>query len=257
MKNVLLIGELNQTVSNLNKYLTGSFRTQVCADSLELITGMEKVFKPDLVVVCLMGIGELDSKILDFFREKGTKTPVLLVGTGEECRNYVEYYDGQQFDYAVRPMTQSALLKKCSEMLKMNSSDVEKEVTMFQSAVNRRMRILVVDDSALSLRTIKSILDKKYDITVAMSGEEAIPAAKKKQPDLILLDYEMPGWDGRRTLEEIRRDEELRDIPVMFLTGVADKKHIAAVLGLNPAGYLLKPVEQNKLLDEIGKVFGK
>lgn len=79
--------------------------------------------------------------------------------------------------------------------------------------------------------------------------------AKKKHPDLILLDYEMPGWDGKRTLEEIRKDEEIMDIPVMFLTGVADKEHIAAVLGMKPEGYLLKPVEQSKLLSMIEEIF--
>ena len=71
-----------------------------------------------------------------------------------------------------------------------------------------------------------------------------------------MLDYEMPEWDGKKTLEEIRKDEEIMDIPVMFLTGVAEKEYIAAVLGLNPAGYLLKPVEQSKLLKSIEEVLG-
>ena len=87
-----------------------------------------------------------------------------------------------------------------------------------------------------------------------INREKGLAVAKKKHPDLILLDYEMPGWDGRETLEKIREDEEISDIPVVFLTGMADMEHISAVLKLSPAGYLLKPAEKEKLLGTIEEV---
>lgn len=52
----------------------------------------------------------------------------------------------------------------------------------------------------------------------------------------------------------IRADEKFKDIPVIFLTGVADKEHIAAVLKLKPNGYFLKPPEREKLLNSIEKI---
>ena len=78
-------------------------------------------------------------------------------------------------------------------------------------------------------------------------------AIGKKRPDLILLDYEMPVCDGRQTLEMIRADADLMDIPVIFLTGVSDRAHIEAVLGLKPAGYLLKPPIREKIVEAIEK----
>lgn len=58
--------------------------------------------------------------------------------------------------------------------------------------------------------------------------------------------------DGtERTLELIRRDESSKDIPVIFLTGVADEMRIKDILNLNPTGYLLKPVKTNRLLQSI------
>ena len=89
---------------------------------------------------------------------------------------------------------------------------------------------------------------------MATSGQMALKQARKEAPDIILLDYEMPQWDGKRTLEEIRADEELKDIPVVFLTSIADKGDIIAILGLKPAGYILKPFNRDRLLDTIGKV---
>ncbi|MGN0140828.1 MAG: response regulator [Roseburia sp.] len=257
MKKVLLIGESNKTVSNLNRYLAGKFQTQMCADKLELIEGMVKISAPDLILVCLAGVGQLDLAILEFFRGMNGKTPVLLVGTSEECGCYEGYYGEEQFSFVVRPITQSELLKKCSKALGLETE--EQDWNEWYAGIEERVRkqILIVDDSALAVRSIKSMLDKKYDIAVAMSGEKAVPLAKKELPDLILLDYEMPGWDGKKTLEELRNDEEVMDTPVIFLTGVADKEHISAVLGMHPAAYLLKPVERNKLLDTIAEVLGE
>lgn len=67
----------------------------------------------------------------------------------------------------------------------------------------------------------------------------------------------MPGIDGRKTFEMLREQEEFRDIPVVFLTAVSDKKHILAVLRLNPAGYFLKPLEQEKILKAIGEILAE
>lgn len=258
MKKVLLVGELNKTVSNLNKYMASSFRIQLCSDSLELVKGMVKVQMPDLVLICLVGVGEFDNKILDYFNEQKMQTPVLLVGTENECRNYSNYYSEGKFDYVVRPVTQAVLLKKCNQMLGRISVD-ERTADDFGIEWNEQTRrqIMLVDDSPLALRSIKAMLDKEYDVMVSNSGERALVMAKQNLPDLVLLDYEMPGWDGRRTLEELRKDDEVGDIPVVFLTGVADKEHIAAVLGMNPQGYLLKPVDRDKLLKTIKKVFGE
>ena len=118
-------------------------------------------------------------------------------------------------------------------------------------------RILAVDDSGILLRSVKAALENQYEVMVANSGMAAIKQAKKKLPDLILLDYEMPEWDGRKTLEEIRKDEELKDIPVVFLTAVRERENITAVLKLRPSGYLLKPIEPKVLIDTIEKAMIK
>lgn len=258
MKKVLLVGELNKTVSNLNKYMASSFRIQLCSDSLELVKGMVKVQTPDLVLICLVGVGEFDKKILDYFKNEEQQIPVLLVGTENECRYYSNYYGEGQFDYVVRPVTQALLLKKCNRMLgRISEGESVSDDWGIEWNEQTRRQIMLVDDSPLALRSIKAMLDKEYDVMVSTSGEKALAMAKQNLPDLVLLDYEMPGWDGRRTLEELRKDEEVGDIPVVFLTGVADKEHIAAVLNMKPQGYLLKPVDRDKLLKTIKKVFGE
>ena len=253
MKKILLVGELNQIMGSLNQHLSTRFQTQMCMNNLEMVKTMDKVFKPDMVVGCLIGIGELDNRILDFFQDKNVNVPMLLVGTNEECDYYQKYFENEQFDFIIRPTTLGMLLQKCEQMLLSAEAEGDAEVNTQPDVEQEKKSILAVDDSGILLRSVKAMLDKDYDVAVANSGMMAIKQAKKKKPDLILLDYEMPEWDGKRTLEEIRNDEELKDIPVVFLTAIADKENIVAVLNLRPSGYLLKPIEQQVLIDTIEK----
>ncbi len=119
-----------------------------------------------------------------------------------------------------------------------------------------RKKILVVDDSGIMLQAMKELLQTDYQVSLARSGMAALRSMVLDRPDLVLLDYEMPVCDGRQVLEMIRSEEELKDIPVIFLTGRYDKESVSRVVSLKPAGYLLKtmnPGEIKKNVDEFMK----
>ncbi len=138
--------------------------------------------------------------------------------------------------------------------LGMDGKAVEEEAAAERTEDAGKKRILVVDDNGTMLRTMKAMLEDRYEIAVAISAAQAMTSIGKQRPDLILLDYEMPVCDGRMTLEMIRADEEMKDIPVIFLTAVNDRDNIEAVLKLKPAGYFLKPPVKDKLVAEIDRV---
>lgn len=74
--------------------------------------------------------------------------------------------------------------------------------------------------------------------------------------DLILLDYEMPDIDGSEAMKLFRENPASKDIPIIFLTAVSEKKRIAEVIALNPEAYLLKPLNAEKLYEVVKKVIG-
>lgn len=116
-------------------------------------------------------------------------------------------------------------------------------------------KILVVDDDRNMLHLLQSFLRDTYVVTMVSNGKAAIESAKINRPDLILLDYMMPEMTGKETLEKIRQDAELADIPVFFLTGVSDRTKISECLKLNPSGYILKPIGKFSLLARIRAFF--
>ncbi len=116
-----------------------------------------------------------------------------------------------------------------------------------------RGRILVVDDNPLMLKVIKEHLHEEYDVATAVNGKVALRFLEHRSVDLILLDYEMPDEDGLEVLQKLREMESVKDVPVIFLTGISDKKKIKKALMMKPEGYLLKPIDHDKLIAMIKK----
>ena len=118
-----------------------------------------------------------------------------------------------------------------------------------------KKRILVIDDEELLTKTFARLLEKKnYEVSVASRSEEALIMANEKNIDLILCDIRMPGKNGVETISEIRASFKQKgrpDVPVIFLTGFADKKVEEEALALKPAAFLFKPFDTLKLLDII------
>lgn len=120
-----------------------------------------------------------------------------------------------------------------------------------------RKNIMVVDDNALLLRNMHVLLKEQYNVLLAKSGMEAINKVMEKKPDLILLDYEMPDMSGAEVYRFFRADENTKDIPIIFLTSIADAQVVSELLRLKPESYLLKPTEKGKLFSTIEEVLQK
>lgn len=118
-----------------------------------------------------------------------------------------------------------------------------------------KQTILVVDDEKDLLDLIEYNLKKEgFDVLKAENGEECIAVAKEKNPDLVLLDIMMPKMDGLQAVEEMRKDDQLKNIPIIFLTARSDEK--TEVEGLNKGGddYITKPISTTKLISRIKAV---
>lgn len=256
MKKILLIGKLNTVVKETNQFLTRFFHVQLCSENAGVLEGMMKIVNPDLVLVSLIGAYDIDKSIFFLLSDKYTQIPVLTIGTKEESGTFFKYYEGSQFENLIRPVENTLIMEAVCRRLGLDRQQVERDAEQEKKESDGRRRILVVDDNGTMLRTMKAMLEERYEVAVAVSGAQAMTSIGKKRPDLILLDYEMPVCDGKMTLEMIRADEEMRDIPVVFLTAVNDRANIEAVLKLKPAGYFLKPPIKDMLLEEIEKILG-
>lgn len=115
--------------------------------------------------------------------------------------------------------------------------------------------ILVVDDEKDLLDLIEYNLKKEgFNVLKAENGEEGIEIAKEHNPDLVLLDIMMPKMDGMEAVEIMRKDDDLKNTPIIFLTARSDEK--TEVEGLDKGGddYITKPISTTKLISRIKAV---
>lgn len=100
--------------------------------------------------------------------------------------------------------------------------------------------LLVEDDTFLVGMYVTKLQLEHFETLVATDGERGLQLAKQHHPDLILLDILLPEMDGFLVLEELKRDEETRDIPVILLTNLSQKKDVERGLALGASDYLIK-----------------
>ena len=120
-----------------------------------------------------------------------------------------------------------------------------------------KKKIIVVDDSEFLRSKIIKLLEADYDVIEADSSISAIKKIAVNRPDLVILDYEMPVCDGLQTLEMIRSDADIANIPVIFLTGKGDRESVQKAMSLKPEGYLLKSLPDAKIKEVIDNFFAK
>jgi len=232
-----------------------------------------KYFKPHVYIHFIGDSASEEAfKIFELKRELSfMKTPIIVIGNKEDCEIFSKTVST---DLAIKKPISS---KKIEEML---NSFLEKNISLkpesesttttsfatFESVSekkpktiepknNGKKHILIIDDDKSVLKMLKQYLSNNYEITAVTSGRMGRKYLEKNTTDLILLDYEMPEESGFQVYKGLLGNLKTKDIPVIFLTGVADKEKIRDVLELRPRGYLLKPIDIKKLQATVSKVF--
>ena len=253
MKNaVVFIGE-EKTNKELFQLLNWRFKVTEYNEVESISLDDLKAAEPAVLIVSMVG-NRLDYHgLFDYMVRECPTVPVITISTRAESEASSVYYESRQFHQILRPILGKRVLEICRSVIVGSSYREEEAVT----STGEKGHILVVDDNAMVLRNIKGVLDEKYSVAVAPSGVHAFISIGKRMPDLILLDYEMPEMNGKQVLEKLQADEELKDIPVVFLTSMDSKEIVMSLLALKPAGYLLKPVDSQMLKDKIYEIIGK
>lgn len=114
--------------------------------------------------------------------------------------------------------------------------------------------IVAVDDSGIILKMLESLLGTRYDFHAFSKGSRALQFLKKETPSLIILDIDMPEINGFELLKMIKEVKSLQYIPVIFLTSNKDKNHVVKAVMGGADDYIVKPIEEDVLMEKIQKL---
>ncbi len=254
MKEILLCSNTPGALYDVGEILlnTGCFEVLDFEKGIDSAAAAVRLATPDLLIV---NIGDFESNsYVSLLKLKADipTLPVLVYGTTLEYTEFNASYMGDNPPQLEKPADVKKVVNTVTRALNMNQEETDNILAILKSkGKTGRTHVLVVDDNAILLRSLKTILQQEYRVSLAKSGASALKQIEEELPDIIVLDYEMPEMDGREVLERIRSDERTRDLKVIFLTGVSDRDHIAEVMKLDPNGYLLKPVNNKTLFAAI------
>ncbi len=125
--------------------------------------------------------------------------------------------------------------------------------------MERRAKILLVDDDPDFVEATKVVLESRpYEVITAFSGEEGLQKAREEKPDLVLLDIIMPDIDGFQVCQQLKKDPQLSQIPVIMITSFSEKYMETSIgvsqgLSLEAEDFVDKPVAPAELLIRVEK----
>jgi two-component system sensor histidine kinase/response regulator len=117
--------------------------------------------------------------------------------------------------------------------------------------LSNKPTILVVDDESLNLEVLSEILKDKFSVKVAISGLIALKVLEKFKIDLVLLDIKMPDMNGYEVAKKMADDENLKDIPIIFLTAYTNENSITQAFEIGGKDYISKPFNKSELFARI------
>lgn len=119
----------------------------------------------------------------------------------------------------------------------------------------KAFRILLADDVKLFLEVEKTFfLRSGYRVLTAHSGDEVLSIAAHEKPDLILLDYEMPGMNGDEVCRRLKADERLRRIPVLIVSQHYSQEILQKCIRAGCEDYLTKPLDRSEVLRKVSEI---
>ena len=113
-------------------------------------------------------------------------------------------------------------------------------------------KVLIIEDNRLNMKLIRTLLQVNSLETIeAENAEKGIKLAKERQPNLILMDIQLPGMDGLQATKKITEDKSLVDIPIVALTSYAMQGDDKKGLDAGCSGYITKPIDTKKFIETV------
>jgi adenylate cyclase len=162
--------------------------------------------------------------------------PVLICSSLGEAADLERGFDAGADDYLVKPVLPEELSTRVRALV-------------LGSLPASRERVLVVDDSPAQRHYVADCLARQgFDVVTADNGKTALERAQAVRPALVVSDYEMPVMTGFELVHALRRDPELRQIPVIMLTARDSRRDMAQMRAAGASAYLVKPFSQDKCI---------
>lgn len=240
LPNVLIVDNDKQTLETMSLYLEEVATVSTVLGGRQ---ALDFVHQNPVDVIFL----DVDMPIMDGFAtleqlrniEKCINVPIVLV-TGKTDKttilnSFIMGVDG----YLAKPVSKDTLVNKLSEVYHAHDSKGNKKT------------VLMIDDDMTYLKQLNNMLSDSYNVIMINSAKLALDYLLTHTPDVILLDYQMPLYNGANVMNMIQKNSSRKPIPVIILSGALNREALQECYAYNPFAYLVKPVSKDTLVEHL------
>ena len=243
--NILVIDDDVQVLETMRSYLEEIGRVHTVNGGRQALEFLHQ-HRVDIILL------DVEMPIMDGYAtleqlrklEECINVPVILC-TGRQDKQTIVNFTIMGVDgYILKPVNKDILLNKIREIC------VAKEKTANKSTV------LMIDDDMTYLKQLNYMLQDRYNVVMINSAKLALNYLSKNKPDIILLDYQMPLYNGANLMNMIQKSNKI-PIPVILLSGALNRRALEECYPYNPSAYLVKPVSKDVLIENIENILNK
>ena len=246
MINILAIDDDQETLDTIRLYLTDTADVTCVSSGKQALQQVHMqrydVILLDIEMPIMNGFVTLE-KLRNI--EDCVNIPVVML-TGKQDKYYVMNSIALGIDgYLLKPVTKKDLIDKVLEVCQKKHQHHDTKT------------ILAIDDDMSYLKQLNSFLKDYYNVIMINTTKLALDYLTNYVPDLIILDYQMPLYNGVALINMIRQNDRLKDIPVLGLSGYLNEQVLVELYPYNPVACLAKTVGKDVLLEKIAMALGQ
>ena len=272
-KTILLVEDSEPAIIQMKDLLEEVGYKIIVANNGEEALSTISNFIPDAIILDLMMPGIDGFELLNMLRakEKTSLIPVLILTAKHITKDDLKSLKQNNVHQLIQKgdVNKEELLNTVSSMffvapkLENLKSKIVNPNSLISKSINQstfkgKPLVLVVEDNADNMTTVKALLGDDYIVLEATDGIQGIELAKEHIPHLILMDIALPGMDGIEIFKVIRNENLLKHIPVIALTASAMLHHREDILSHGFEAYIPKPINDKLFFDTINEaIYGK
>ena len=187
--------------------------------------------------------------------ERYSGIPVIFLSGKDDEDSIIKGISLGAADHVTKPYTPKSLLTCITKHI--HRIEGQQELYIDNDKNVSKQAILAIDDSPSMLRSIHFTLHSHYKVHTLQKPEKLQSIIRSLMPDLILLDFNMPGKNGFELVKEIREYPDFKETPIIFLTSEGSEENLKEAYNLGVNGYIMKPFNPRKLREKIARCLAK
>ena len=244
---IICVDDVQCSLVALKRKLMGQYEVYSAESDIVLFKILEKI-TPDLILLDINMPGvdgyETIQKLKD--DESYADIPVVFLTASNDNDSVVKGLKLGAVDYIIKPFETTSLIECIEKHVEASRAERDKEE-------NGKPRILAIDDVVSILKTIKAALHNKYKVHTISRPESVLDFLKLRKPDLILLDYLMPIYNGFELITMIRELPGYEDTPIIMLTSEGTPQQVKHAVSLGACDFIVKPFKESELHEKVAK----